>query len=533
MQLAKELADLLEAKREQICTTWIDLIERLPAPQVRGRAAPDLYILTTRGLDALLAFLGTGSYVSLESYLTNLYQTDLGVDADVAEAIDALFLFKEATMSVLRQSIPCGSRTMLDACARMDACLRHSVSFLARQHAVATNERLRERQERTETLLEIVRAAASTLELDEVLRRVAAAISAVAGTPDCGFCLVDEERGLLVPHNVDGAERSDAASLIGPRVPALSLARLDAFDRQVLDEQEPAVCANAETDPRVARHWTHPRGIKSMLAVPFVVKGRVVAIAFALTYDAFREFDQEQIDLASGIANAVGLAIENARLHERIKGMAIVEERDRLAREMHDNLAQAVSALQLKASEAAVYLANGQTEKAQINLDVLQDMISEAHTDVRETIFDMRTIVSPVAGFLSALETYLTTYRTRYGVDVDLSVQVEPELDLAGDVGFQVMRIIQEALTNVRKHAGTSRAAIRIEHEDGRVLIRVCDDGRGFDRVRVMNGAGHHLGLQVMCERAESIGGALEIESQPGKGTCVILSVPAASGGDL
>ena len=475
MQPAKELAALLGTKREPICATWIDLIEQMPDMQAMGQSALDLHMLTTHGLDVLVACLSTGSYATLESYLTSVYEAYLSADADVADAIDALFLCKEATMSVLRESIACGSAAMLDACARMDASLRHAVTFLARQHAVATSERLRERQERTEALLEIVRAAASTLDLDEVLRLVADAINAVVRVPDCNFRLIDEERDLLVTHYFADAEDSGLASGSSSRMPDLSLSNLGGFGWRVLEQKVPAVCVNTETDPGVLREWTRLYGIKSILAVPFVVKGRVVAIAFALTYDAFREFDQEEIDVVSGIANAVGLAIENARLHQRIKGMVIVEERDRLAREMHDNLAQAVGALQLKASEAAAYVAQGRTEKAQANLDELQDMISEAHTDVREAIFDMRTVVSPAEGFLPTLQAYLNAYRARYGVDAELRMEAEAELELAGDIGFQVMRIIQEALTNVRKHAGTNRATVQIERAAGQALIKVCD----------------------------------------------------------
>ncbi len=524
-QPAKEPFALLETKREEILAAWIDLIEQLPASQVMERPVPDLHALRVLGLDALIGSLRTGSSGELESYLVSLYNAYLRVDGDISDAIDALFLLKASTMSVLRESIPCGSIAMLDACARMDSYLRHSVTFLARRHAMATNNQLRERQERTSTLLEILRAAASTLDLDKVLHYVAEAIRSVTSTSGCGFCLIDEERGLLIPHYAAETERSEFAAGSSSRTPALPLSNLGSFERHVLETREPAVSVNVEEDHRVLRYLTRPLGIKSMLAIPFVVRGRVVAIAYALAYEVTREFDQEEIDLASGIANAVGLAIENARLHQRTKGMAIVEERDRLAREMHDNLAQALSALQLKASQVASALTKGATEQAQSTLDELQEWISEVHTDVREAIFDMRTIVLPGEDFWSTLQGYLDAYQTRYGVEVELHAEATPPLEMAGDIGFQAMRIIQEALTNVRKHAGTNQATIQIERKEGQVLIKMCDEGRGFDRARQAQ-AGHCLGLQVMAERAESIGGTLAVESQPGRGTCVVLSFP-------
>ncbi|MEA3374633.1 MAG: GAF domain-containing sensor histidine kinase [Chloroflexota bacterium] len=530
-QPPRELIAILGSNREELCTAWIDLIQRSPGYQAPGQPTIDLYLLAMRGLDAVIEALSTGSYATLETYLARLNHTILSMGSDIAEANHMMFLLKESAMSAVRRDLPPGSAAALAACGRLDACLDHAVTFLARQYASATNDRLRQRQQQTATLLEIVQAAASTLDLDEVLHRVGDAISAVVGLPHYGFRLIDEERHLLIPHYVAEAERSGSFSASSSRMPALPLSGLDALERHLLEKKEPAICVNTETDPRVVRSLTRLYGIKSMLAIPFVVKGRVVAIAFGCTYDEYRDFTQEEIDLACGIANAVGLAIENARLYQRVKEMAIVEERDRLAREMHDNVAQALSTLQLKASQAAAYLAHGRTQEAKGNLDELEDMISEAHTDVREAIFDMRTIVSPADGLLPTLQDYLDAYRTHYGVDVQMSVQDGLELGLARDAEFQVLRIIQEALTNVRKHADAGRATIDIRLEDSHVRISVSDEGRGFDPVHVMGQAGRHMGLQVMRERADSIGGTLKIESHPGQGSHIILSVPSSPNG--
>ncbi len=525
-QSAQGVAAFLAAHRQEVYAAWMDTIQELPGYRAWGQSIPELPDLSIRGLDAVVDCLATGSYATLESFLTSTYNTYLSAHADVADAIDALFLLKESTMGMLRERIPCGSAAMLDACAGMDAYLRHAVSFLARQHAAATNARLRERQERTSTLLEILRAAASTLDLDQVLRQVGAAISSLLGVPHTNFCLVDRDRDLLIVQYAagEGAIHSFPTSpAMGESLPIASF--FGPFAVDVLERQVPVVCENTATDPRIAPGWANEQGIKSFLGIPFVVKEQVVAIAFACTYDEYRTFDEEQIELARGVANAVALTIENARLHREMRGMAIMEERDRLARELHDNLAQALSALQLKASQVASSLSQGATGPAQSAVHELQEWISEVHMDVREAIFDMRTIVSPDEGFLSALQGYLRAYQTRYGVEVELHAGVASELDLTGDIGFQVMRIIQEALTNVRKHAGTNQATIQIERQGGQVLIAVFDVGRGFDRAGIGR-KGLGLGLHVMSERAEGIGGNLAVESQPGRGTCVALSFP-------
>lgn len=272
-------------------------------------------------------------------------------------------------------------------------------------------------------------------------------------------------------------------------------------------------------------------GVKSVLAVPFLVEGEVIAIVYAFTQEEYREFSQEQVDLAWGIANAVALAIENARLHNKTREIAVMEERDRLARELHDNLAQILGSMQLKASQISSFTNLGQLQKTLEYLSELQDMISAASIDVRETIFNMRTMYMPSVGFLATLQQYLDTYRNRYRVEVELFIDdcVMEDLEgLEGEIGVQAMRIIQESLTNIRKHAKISRAAILITRYDSQIEITMYDHGCGFDPAYVMNQAGHHIGLQVMQERAESIGGRLTIKSQPGHGTAVTLTLPTS-----
>jgi nitrate/nitrite-specific signal transduction histidine kinase len=218
--------------------------------------------------------------------------------------------------------------------------------------------------------------------------------------------------------------------------------------------------------------------------------------------------------------------IENDELQKRTHSLAILEERDRLAREMHDNLAQTLGYINLKAAMADSELVLRQTNEARASLLELKRAAKEAYTDVRESIFNLRNAPTSGDGLLAILTNSLTEYRAQCGIEVQLYIADERLAEFPVEVQVQVNRIIQEALTNVRKHSGASCAAVRFGREDGHIQIQIEDNGKGFDPNEIKaNGSGHY-GLQIMRERAESVGGELEIDSEDGVGTRVTLLVP-------
>lgn len=519
---SQDLSLLLDVQVKEIFSTWINLLRQMPEYGKLNLPENQLNTLFNCIIQGVIRALQTGNYEVLESSLNKLYRTAHERGLDVSYVIDIMFLLKEAIMSKLRGVICPGTASMYIACSRLDSCLRYSVSYLARKHTAETSLHLQEEHQRTIRLLEIVKEAASTLELDEVLRRVGEAIRAVTNTDHYGFSMSDNDRGLLVQKVIPNGTSHKQDTIVHP----IPLNDLDDFERNILDNKEPCICSNAENDPRIIHEWAEFYKVKSILGVPFTIKDQVVAIVYVFTKDEQREFNQEEVDLAWGIANAVALAIENARLHNKIREMAVIEERDRLARELHDNLAQTLGAMQLKTSQAISLLSRHSFQMVFDNLNELQDIISAANTDVRETIFNMRTLYIPSNGFLSTLQQYIDAYHNRYGLDVRLFVDEGLMTDLEGETGIQVMRIIQESLTNVRKHSKTCRVAVLIMRNDNQIEISIHDHGCGFNPESVMNQENHHIGLQVMRERAESIGGRLTINSQPGHGTVISLLLP-------
>lgn len=218
---------------------------------------------------------------------------------------------------------------------------------------------------------------------------------------------------------------------------------------------------------------------------------------------------------------------EQERALRNARQLATLEERERLAGEMHDRLAQALGYLNMGLSGVDDLLARGEVDNARLRVAELKQAAKQTYTDVREAIFNLRIRSDPRSLFLPTLREYLAEYRNRYGVRVDLVVEDESLTQFSPEVRIQVLRIVQEALTNVRKHAGADQAWIRIEEGPEAVRISIEDGGQGFDLAHVVDGSeGGFFGLQIMHERAKAVGGTLDVQSAPGRGTRIVLDVP-------
>jgi signal transduction histidine kinase len=385
------------------------------------------------------------------------------------------------------------------------------------------NRQLQAQRAQVAMLLDIAQTASSTLELDEVVNRVSEGIVAALGVDRCTFHLVDEEQRSVVYFR----QPSDWSSRV--------LRSFDSYGsafHEVLTTREPLISYDVLSDPRIPRDRALEVGYVSALGVPLLVNGKVIAEAWAYTVHDHHHFTKEQIALAQGMGNILGLVIQNAQLYEQSKLLAVMEERSRLAREIHDGIAQTLGALQLKASQLEDSLAGGPVAESQAHLSELQEMISRAYRDLREAMLGLRAVVEPGTELVPTLREYLAHYQAEYGLDVRLEASEGEPVLLDGETKAQAMRILQEALRNVLRHAGTGRATVRIERHGDGLRICVVDEGQGFDPSLLEKGDdGRQLGLHTMRERAESVGGTLAVESEPGQGTRVVLELPVAGHG--
>lgn len=211
----------------------------------------------------------------------------------------------------------------------------------------------------------------------------------------------------------------------------------------------------------------------------------------------------------------------------QLRMLAVLEERDRIGREMHDGLAQVLGYVNTKAQAIGQYLKSEEPQMAERHVDELVGAAREAYTDAREVIVGLRLDSSDRRGLSEMLADYVEKFTRRNEVAADLSIAPEwlDEL-LTPAANIQLLRIVQEALTNVRKHASANHVLIQLQVEEAHALIRVKDDGDGFNLSSLLRPDFARYGLRTMRERTQAINGNFRIESSPGSGTAITVRLP-------
>jgi signal transduction histidine kinase len=496
----------------------------LPGSFYASLPAEDVRSLALRGLAAMVESLEAGSREVLEEYLVDICPVRSRAVSDTSPVSEAVLLLKDAALPMIRGAFGTDSGKTWASVSKLDSLLRWMVGRLTGICTSEMSRQLQAQRAQVAMLLDTAQTASSTLELDEVVSRVAEAIVAALGVDRCVFHLVDEEQRSVVyiPQPSDWSSRV-----------VRSFDSYTSIFHEALTTRQPVTTYDVESDPRIPQDYKgREPDAKSSVVMPLLVKGKVVAMAGAYTVRDYRRFTEEEIALAQGIGNVLGLVIQNAELYEQSKLLTVMEERNRLAREIHDGCAQTLGAMQLKVSQLEASLPERQLAELQGHVSELQDMISRAYRDLREAMLGLRAVVEPGTGLVAAVREYLSHYQAQYGLEVRLEASEGEPAILDGEKQAQAMRIVQEALSNVRRHAGSGRATLRIEREGDRLRISVVDEGQGFDP-SLLEGRddGRHLGLRTMRERAESVGGTLTVDSQPGQGTRVVLGLPLSGDG--
>ena len=256
--------------------------------------------------------------------------------------------------------------------------------------------------------------------------------------------------------------------------------------------------------------------IHSCLGVPLISKDRIIGM-LVISHMEPSFYTERHAELVAGVATQIAVAIENARLYEQAQQLAAVEERQRLARELHDSVSQALYGIALGARTART-LIDREPEKAAEPVDYVLSLAEAGLAEMRALIFELRPESLEIEGLVAALDKQIAATAARYGIEVRSELSEEPEMDLAQKEIFY--RIGQEALHNVVKHARASKATVRFGADNGSYVLEIGDNGVGFDTGQSFPG---HMGLVSMSERASSIGAQLQVESKPGEGTIIKL----------
>ncbi|MBE7474408.1 MAG: hypothetical protein DPW09_17350 [Anaerolineae bacterium] len=384
-----------------------------------------------------------------------------------------------------------------------------------------------QRRQVAEGLRDILTVLNSNLPLNEILDYIVAQGNRLLGSEAVAlFRLHDKDGGLLKPQAVLGlppeyltlVEIPVGEAIVGRVVQQIKplavpdITKLPPVETDTLQQNPEQWSLLAET---IAR-------FHAMLGVPLVIKNEVYG-GIMLYYSQPREFTDEEIGLAVSFADQVALAIENARLFDQAEQAAILEERQRLARELHDSVTQALYGVTMFAEAAARLLGAGKVELATDHLNELRSTAQEALQEMRLLLFELRPPVLEEEGLIAALQTRLEAVERRSGLATELTIAGDEELLVPPKIEEGLYRIAQEALNNALKHAQARQISIYLNLDPHKITLEIADDGQGFDPVRGRDHAG--LGLRGMEERVAQLGACLTLSSQPGQGTKIKVEV--------
>jgi PAS domain S-box-containing protein len=394
-------------------------------------------------------------------------------------------------------------------------------------------KRVMERTRELFTLLEVSRQVASTLHIQPLLSVILDQLKGVVDYEGGALLKLSGEDLVIVEYRGPNSREE----VVGLRFP---LARIEAI-WELARQGQPVMICDVRGDSPLARTFREAAGplmdgiwryVRSWMGVPLVQKGKTIGL-LSLSIDVPDFYSDEQAHLALAFASQAAAAIENARLYTQAQDAAVLEERARLARELHDSVTQALFSMTMHAEAAKVSLEREgdwvnvpSGARALRNLRQLAELTEGALAEMRALIFELRPGALQEEGLGAALRNHAGALSAREGIPIevevpDVRVQAEPSTE------EHLYRFAQEALHNVIKHAGASHAVIRLRaEENGRLVLEIEDDGTGFDPAGVPAG---HLGLRTMSDRVEQIGGTTEIQSVPGRGTLVRAVTPETS----
>lgn len=383
----------------------------------------------------------------------------------------------------------------------------------------AINDRTRE----LSTVLEISKKVASILELEPLLNLILDQVQAIIPYSGAAIFILEDEAlrlvacqipGRLPPHQVVRLPLSEA----GPFEPVIASGQVMVID----DVHGVSPLARACTESRFdlqAACFAHAR---SWIGIPLCYHQRVTGM-LSLTHSQPGYYTEQHVRLAQTITNQVAVAIENARLYEQAQNLATLQERHRIARELHDSATQLIYGINLYCSAASRSLRNQNFGQVAQDLIEIKDNALQALQEMRLLILELDPPLLQKEGLVAALQASLDSIENRTGLAADFEADIKGRLPR--DIETELYRIAMEALNNLVRYAHARTVRVTLQSKGGWIFLEIGDNGVGFDPGNARTSGG--MGLHSMEQRARQLGGRLEVCSQSGAGTLIRAEVPA------
>jgi signal transduction histidine kinase len=360
---------------------------------------------------------------------------------------------------------------------------------------------------------EAVRGISAVLDLEQVLQLIVDRVRDLVAAQYAALGIVDD-RGEITEFITSGISAEQRAA-IGELPRGRGLLGL------IIRENRSYRVANIASHPESYGFPPNHPAMSSFLGVPIGVKGEAVGRLYLTNKHGATEFSAEDQALVETFAVHAGIAIDNARLHEQVQRLAVVDERDRISRELHDSVIQSIYAVTLSLDDVPELVAEASAEASE-RVDEAIDALHAVIRDIRNFIFGLRPLLLESGNLGDGLRTLADELRRNTAIDVELGGDLDADLPI--EIVAELLAIAREALANVARHSGARRASVHAEASEDRIRLQVADDGRGFPTIEQQAG-GHH-GLANMRARARAIGGMFEVESAPGAGARIIVTIP-------
>jgi signal transduction histidine kinase len=382
------------------------------------------------------------------------------------------------------------------------------------------------RAERLSALEAATRAVAAELDIDRVLGLIVDRVRELIGARFAALGLVDS-RGRIERFITSGINPERRAEIGGvPRGHGLL--------GMVIRDGRTIRAADIAAHPAHYGFPPHHPEMTSFLGAPILVKGRSVGNLYLSDKPGGEPFSEDDERLVEMFAVHAGIAIDNARLHEQVQRLAVVDERERIGKDLHDGIIQAIYAVGLSLEDVPELVEDDEGRlDAVARVDRAIDALNLVIADIRSYILRLRPLMGGDEDPVEAL--------ARLGEELGMHAVIELETDLEGgaatlrslppDRGSDILFIVREALSNVARHSGASQAALVLTLDESDLVLCIEDNGRGFDPAlfRGPDSLGRHQGLSNMRDRSIGMGGTFAVERPDGAGTRIIVRVPASS----